>query len=294
MRTCFIIMIMSMQILSEYLEYLDVERGLSQNTLEAYRRDLSNFLEFCACDLDKIQRSQVNSYILKLREQKYSATSVARKIASIRGFFKWLCANEICTADPTLTLEQPKLPQKLPKVMTIEEIETILKQHLTPEQKVIVELLYGCGLRVSELTNLELSNIDINGKYLQCTGKGSKERIVPLGKKAIKAIKDYLPQRDYIINKFRLNTKKLLLTETGRAVTRQDIYNFISEQGKKIHKPISPHTLRHSFATHLLENGADLRIVQELLGHSDVATTQLYTHISKKRLKEVYFAINSS
>ena len=283
---------MSVQILAEYLEYLDAEKGLAENTLEAYRRDLGNFLEFCGCNVADIRRSQLNSYILKLRDKKYSPTSVARKIASIRGFFKWLCANEICSSDPTLTLEQPKLPQKLPKVMTIEEIETILKQNLTPEQKVIVELLYGCGLRVSELVNLELNNIDINARYLQCTGKGSKERIVPLGKKACKAIKDYLPQRDYLINKSRRNTKKLLITETGRTLTRQDVYNFISEQGKKIHKHISPHTLRHSFATHLLENGADLRIVQELLGHSDVATTQLYTHISKKRLKDVYFAIN--
>ena len=285
---------MSVQILAEYLEYLDAEKGLAENTLEAYRRDLGNFLEFCGCNVADIRRSQLNSYILKLRDKKYSPTSVARKIASIRGFFKWLCANEICSSDPTLTLEQPKLPQKLPKVMTIEEIETILKQNLTPEQKVIVELLYGCGLRVSELVNLELNNIDIIARYLQCTGKGSKERIVPLGKKACKAIKDYLPQRDYLINKSRRNTKKLLITETGRTLTRQDVYNFISEQGKKIHKHISPHTLRHSFATHLLENGADLRIVQELLGHSDVATTQLYTHISKKRLKDVYFAINSS
>lgn len=285
---------MSVQILAEYLEYLDAEKGLAENTLEAYRRDLGNFLEFCGCNVADIRRSQLNSYILKLRDKKYSPTSVARKIASIRGFFKWLCANEICSSDPTLTLEQPKLPQKLPKVMTIEEIETILKQNLTPKQKVIVELLYGCGLRVSELVNLELNNIDINARYLQCTGKGSKERIVPLGKKACKAIKDYLPQRDYLINKSRRNTKKLLITETGRTLTRQDVYNFISEQGKKIHKHISPHTLRHSFATHLLENGADLRIVQELLGHSDVATTQLYTHISKKRLKDVYFAINSS
>ena len=285
---------MSVQILAEYLEYLDAEKGLAENTLEAYRRDLGNFLEFCGCNVADIRRSQLNSYILKLRDKKYSPTSVARKIASIRGFFKWLCANEICSSDPTLILEQPKLPQKLPKVMTIEEIETILKQNLTPEQKVIVELLYGCGLRVSELVNLELNNIDINARYLQCTGKGSKERIVPLGKKACKAIKDYLPQRDYLINKSRRNTKKLLITETGRTLTRQDVYNFISEQGKKIHKHISPHTLRHSFATHLLENGADLRIVQELLGHSDVATTQLYTHISKKRLKDVYLAINSS
>ena len=133
---------------------------------------------------------------------------------------------------------------------------------------------------------------DLNGKYLQCTGKGSKERIVPLGKKAIEAINDYLPERDYLMKKFKTVSKNLLINEKGKLVTRQEIYTFIREQGEKIHKHISPHTLRHSFATHLLENGADLRVVQELLGHSDVATTQLYTHISKKRLKEVYFAIN--
>ena len=285
---------MSMQILAEYLEYLDVEKGLSENTRDAYRRDLGEFLNFCGCAVQDVKRQNLNSFILKLREEKYSPTSVARKIASLRGFFKWLCANEICQSNPALTLEQPKLPQKLPKVMTIEEIETILKQNLTPEQKVIVELLYGCGLRVSELVNLEISNIDINAKYLQCLGKGSKERIVPIGKKAIKAIKDFLPYREFIIDKYNLTTKKLLVLENGREITRQDVYNFIKEQGEKIHKHISPHTLRHSFATHLLENGADLRIVQELLGHSDVSTTQLYTHISKKRLKEVYFAINSS
>ena len=135
--------------------------------------------------------------------------------------------------------------------------------------------------------------IDINSKYVRCFGKGSKERVVPLGSKAIQAIKNYLPERDFIIQKFRLNTKKLLIKSNGRNMTRQDIYNFIHFQGKQINKTVSPHTLRHSFATHLLENGADLRVVQELLGHSDVATTQLYTHISKKRLKEVYFAINN-
>ena len=137
-----------------------------------------------------------------------------------------------------------------------------------------------------------MNDIDINAKFLKCSGKGSKERLVPLGKKAIKALKNYREQRDFLCKKFDINSKKLLINEHGKFVTRQEVYSFIHEQGKKIHKNISPHTLRHSFATHLLENGADLRIVQELLGHSDVATTQLYTHISKKRLKEVYFSIN--
>lgn len=287
---------MDIQILGEYIEFLDVERGLSQNTLDAYRRDLGDFVDFCTVrqieNLSEIKRTDLNTFILKLHDEKLSATSVMRKIASLRGFFKWLCANNYITANPALTLEQPKLPKRLPKVMTIEEIEQIMNQNLTKIQQVILELLYGCGLRVSELANLKITDIDVKAKYLQCLGKGSKERIVPLGKKAVNALKKFLPERDFAIRKYNLDTKKLLVNNDGKLLTRQDIYTFISEQGKKIHKHISPHTLRHSFATHLLENGADLRIVQELLGHSDVSTTQLYTHISKKRLKEVYFAIN--
>ncbi len=284
---------MNVQVLSEYLEYLEIEKGLSENTIEAYRRDLSDFLDFCDMDVTEVQRNNLNSYIRNLREKEYSATSVMRKIASLRGFFKWLCASEICKTNPTLTLEQPKVPKRLPKVMTVQEIETILNENLNKRERVIVELLYGCGLRVSELVNLKVNDFDIKAKYLQTTGKGSKDRIVPLGSKAISAIKDYMQERDFTLKKFRIDTKNLLVNEHGRNLSRQDVYNFIKEQGKKIHKHISPHTLRHSFATHLLENGADLRIVQELLGHSDVATTQLYTHISKKRLKEVYFAINN-
>lgn len=287
---------MNVQILSQYLEFLEVEKGLSANTIDAYRRDLTDFIDFCvskgAEELNDIERSHINGYILKLHNEKYTPTSVMRKTASLRGFFKWLCANEICEKNPALTLEQPKIPKKLPKVMTIDEINTILSQDLSKREKVILELLYGCGLRVSELVNLKINDIDISAKYLQCTGKGSKERIVPIGSKALKAIKAYEKERDFILQKNRQTSKVLLINEDGKNITRQDVYTFIHKQGEKIHKSISPHTLRHSFATHLLENGADLRVVQELLGHSDVSTTQLYTHISKKRLKEVYFAIN--
>ena len=284
---------MNVQVLSEYPEYLEAEKGHSEITIEAHRRDFFDFLEFCNIDVTRIQRNHLNGYIRNLREKEYSPTSVMRKIASLRGFFKWLCTSEICQTNPTLTLEQPKVPKRLPKVMTVQEIETLLNENLDKCQRVIVELLYGCGLRVSELVNLKINDFDLKAKYLQTTGKGSKDRIVPLGSKAVNAIKNYLPERDFILKKFRIDTKNLLVNEHGKVLNRQDIYTFISEQGKKIHKHISPHTLRHSFATHLLENGADLRIVQELLGHSDVATTQLYTHISKKRLKEVYFAINN-
>ncbi|MBQ8168466.1 tyrosine recombinase [bacterium] len=283
---------MNMQILSEYLEYLEIEKGLSNNTVEAYRRDLASFIELCNCELSQIQRTQINNYIRNLYENKYSATSIMRKIASLRGFFKWLCINEYCTTNPALTLEQPKIPKKLPKIVSITEIETMLSQNLNKLEKVILELLYGCGLRVSELVNLKINDYDLNSKYLQCYGKGSKERVVPIGTKAINAIKNYLPERDFSLQKHRIDSKKLLIRENGKSITRQDVYNFVHTLGKKIHQAISQHTLRHSFATHLLENGADLRVVQELLGHSDVSTTQLYTHISKKRLKEVYFAIN--
>lgn len=287
---------MSMQTLSEYLDYLEVEKGLSINTIDAYRRDLSAFLEFCASkgaeELTQIERTHINAYLLELRDKKYSPPSVMRKIASMRGFFKWLCASEICASNPTLTFEQPKIPRKLPKVVSISEIENILRENLTKMQRLIVELLYGCGLRVSELVGLKTNSIDLNANYLKCSGKGSKERLVPLGSKAKEALTQYFEHRDFLVKKHNLETKNLFIADSGRFLTRQDVYNFIHEQGKKIHKNISPHTLRHSFATHLLENGADLRIVQELLGHSDVSTTQLYTHISKKRLKEVYFAIN--
>lgn len=287
---------MSVQILAEYIEYLDVEKGLAQNTTEAYRRDLSEFWDFCSMcgveELENVSRSNISTYILKLHDNKYSPTSIMRKIASLRGFFKWLCANGYCKINPTTTVEQPKLPKKLPKVVSVKEIEEILNHKLNTIQKVIIELLYGCGLRVSELVGLSIADININSKYLQCFGKGSKERIVPLGSKSILALKKYLPDRDFVVKKYNITSNKLLINEEGRILTRQDIYNFVHEQGKTIHKMISPHTLRHSFATHLIENGADLRVVQELLGHSDVSTTQLYTHISKKRLKEVYFAIN--
>lgn len=288
---------MDIQILSQYLEYLEIERGLAQNTIDAYRRDLDDFMEYLiSLDLDdfsQVERTNINGYIRTLREKNYSPTSVMRKIASLKGFFKWLCVNELCSHNPTLTLEQPKIPKKLPKVVSVEDIEKILKENLTKTEILIVELLYGCGLRVSELVNLKINSIDVSSSYLICTGKGSKERLVPIGSKANFALCEYLKQRDFLAKKFGLESKNLFISEKGRSLTRQDVYNFIHAHGKKINKNISPHTLRHSFATHLLENGADLRIVQELLGHCDVSTTQLYTHISKKRLKEVYFDIEN-
>lgn len=280
------------QIIGEYLEYLELEKGLSQNTLEAYRRDLSEFSQGVE-DITKVDRMSINMFIRKLRENKLAPSSIIRKMASLRGFFKWASSAGIIDKNPASTLEQPKVPQHLPKVVSIKEIEEMLHNNLTPLEHVIMELLYSCGLRVSELVNLKTNDIDLSSKYVRCFGKGSKERIIPIGEIAKKAVTEYMPERDFLVKKYNLNTKLLLIQNSGRFITRQDVYTFIHAQGKLIHKNISPHTLRHSFATHLLENGADLRVVQELLGHSDVSTTQLYTHISKKRLKDVYFSINN-
>lgn len=287
---------MFVQNIAEYLESLEVERGLSENTIEAYGRDLNAFGEFLVQQgaevFDEVKRTHINYYIKKLHDENYTATSITRKIAAIRGWFRWLLANEIIAQDPSLSIELPKLSKKLPRVVSAAEIEKILSNHLDETEAVAMELLYGAGLRVSELVNLEIGNIDLNSKYVRCFGKGSKERIIPIGEKAKKSIINYLKIRDFYIKKFKLETKRFLIKKNGKPVTRQEIYVFIRKQGELLQKHISPHTMRHSFATHMLENGADLRVVQELLGHSDVSTTQLYTHVSKKRLKEIYFSIN--
>lgn len=283
--------------ISLYTDYLEIERGLSDNTISAYRSDLyslSNFLlEIQGIeDITQIQRLHLNLYIKNLYDKKYSPVSITREIASIKGFFNWLCINDYLKNNPSLAIEQPKLPKKLPKVLSLNEITELLNSKMSIIDRAIFELLYAAGLRVSELTNILINNIDLRAKYIRCTGKGSKERIVPIGKKACIAIENYIKQREFLLKKYNLTTKYLFIKESGKRLTRQDVYNFINNMGKTINKDISPHTIRHTFATHLLENGADLRVVQELLGHSDVSTTQLYTHISKKRLKDIYFSIN--
>ncbi len=279
-----------------YLEYLEIERGLAKNTVLAYRSDLYSLSEFLVKtglkNISDISRLHLNMYIKNLYDKKYTPVSITREIASIKGFFKWLSINEIIKHNPALAIEQPKLPKRLPKVLSMKEINELLDSSLTKLQKAVLELLYAAGLRVSELSNIQLNNIDLNAKYIRVLGKGSKERIVPIGKKACLALKDYYEERNFLIKKYNLKTKYCFIKENGKKLNRQDVYVFINSLGEKIDKDISPHTIRHSFATHLLENGADLRVVQELLGHSDVSTTQLYTHISKKRLKDIYFSIN--
>lgn len=285
------------ELISEYTEYLFVERGLSPNTEQAYRRDLTFFIDFLeknsVYSFEKLSRSIINAYIREMKQAGFSSTTVTRKIASVRGWFRWMTANELIEHDPTLSIEQPKLDRRLPKVLSLSEMEKILSQPASARDKAVIELLYAAGLRVSELVNLDIINVNIAGGYVRCFGKGSKERIVPIGEEAGLKIKNYLKEREFLLRKVRKTTEILFITEKGERISRQEVYLLVKNLGKIVNKHITPHTIRHSFATHLLENGADLRIVQELLGHCDVSTTQLYTHISKKRLKDVYFAINN-
>ncbi len=283
------------QHISDYLNYLEIEKGLSKNTILAYESDLvalfDYFFEQQIEDLENIKRKDFSSYTKFLAKNELNPSTITRKIASIKGFFKYLCHKRIIKTNPTISINSPKLPKRLPKVLNILEIEKIIKQNLNEKDYAIVELLYSAGVRVSELTELELKNIDLAQKVIKVFGKGSKERIIPIGAKCVQSIKNYLKKRELIALKY--NSKPyLFLEENGKKTTRQKVYKIIHELGKSIDKNISPHTIRHSFATHLLENGADLRVVQELLGHSSIVTTQLYTHISKKTLREIYFSIN--
>ena len=288
---------MIIQSISEYLTYLEVERGLSQNTVLAYENDILGFFDYFKNieDPNEIKRIHFSEYTVHLAQNGLLSSSVTRKIASIKGFFRFLSANKEIKSNPSLSVTSPKIPKKLPKVISYEEIEKLLKNRLTTKEKAVFELLYATGLRVSELVNLTVKNVDFKSNLIKTTGKGSKDRIVPMGKKAKEALNNYMKERELIL-KAKMGSGAesdyIFLNDKSEQISRQWVYNFIKKQGETINKTISPHTIRHSFATHLLENGADLRAVQELLGHRSVVTTQLYTHISKKRLREVYFNIN--
>ena len=288
---------MLIQSISEYLTYLEVERGLSQNTVLAYENDILGFFDYFKNveDPNEIKRIHFSEYTVHLAQNGLLSSSVTRKIASIKGFFRFLSANKEIKSNPSLSVTSPKIPKKLPKVISYEEIEKLLKNRLTTKEKAVFELLYATGLRVSELVNLTVKNVDFKSNLIKTTGKGSKDRIVPMGKKAKEALNNYMKERELIL-KAKMGSGAesdyIFLNDKSEQISRQWVYNFIKKQGETINKTISPHTIRHSFATLLLENGADLRAVQELLGHRSVVTTQLYTHISKKRLREVYFNIN--
>lgn len=282
-----------------FLEYLTVELGLSANTRQAYERDLRLFcktLGFKNSDaLVNVNREQITGYMTQLKEKGLAAATIARKLAAIKAFYRFMTAEGYMDANPAEVVEAGTKGIKLPRVLSEDEVVRLLNQpDITTAEgfrdRTMLEVLYATGMRVSELINLTLERVDLNMKYIIAFGKGSKERIVPLGSVAAEFLQHYLEKVRPKLTHAGRNTNIVFLAFGGHELTRQRFWQIIRGYGRKasINKALTPHILRHSFATHLLDNGADLRSVQELLGHSDISTTQIYTHLTNKRLRDIY------
>ncbi len=281
------------------MEYLTVELGLSANTRQAYERDLRLFcktLGFKNSDaLVNVSREQITGYMTQLKEKGLAAATIARKLAAIKAFYRFMTAEGYMDANPAEVVEAGTKGIKLPRVLSEDEVVRLLNQpDITTAEgfrdRTMLEVLYATGMRVSELINLTLDRVDLNMKYIIAFGKGSKERIVPLGSVAAEFLQQYLEKVRPKLTHADRNTNIVFLAFGGHELTRQRFWQIIRVYGRKanINKALTPHILRHSFATHLLDNGADLRSVQELLGHSDISTTQIYTHLTNKRLRDIY------
>ena len=281
------------------MEYLTVELGLSANTRQAYERDLRLFcktLGFKNSDaLVNVSREQITGYMTQLKEKGLAAATIARKLAAIKAFYRFMTAEGYIDANPAEVVEAGTKGIKLPRVLSEDEVVRLLSQpDITTAEgfrdRTMLEVLYATGMRVSELINLTLERVDLNMKYIIAFGKGSKERIVPLGSVAAEFMQQYLEKVRPKLTHADRNTNIVFLAFGGHELTRQRFWQIIRAYGRKanINKALTPHILRHSFATHLLDNGADLRSVQELLGHSDISTTQIYTHLTNKRLRDIY------
>lgn len=286
------------ELIDTFLNYLSVERGLAHNTIASYREDLNAYLDFIQNHhidaLSKTTKSNITDFMFFQKDKGIAANSVARRLAAIKSFYRFLVRERILKADPSSLIDSPKLWKKIPETLSINEVDALLRQPNLREtqgarDRAILETLYATGMRVSEAVNLKLDNVNLEIGFLRCVGKGNKERVIPIGAKAIDSIKRYSG-----VSRPRLLGKKtsefLFLNRFGKKISRQSIWKIIKRyaRGAGIKKPIRPHILRHSFATHLLERGADLRSVQEMLGHADISTTQIYTHINKDRLKSIH------
>lgn len=282
--------------LQDFIQYMIVEKGLSKNTIQSYERDLKSYTDYLTKvetinQVCEVQRLHIMQFFQHLKQQGKSAKTIARHTSSIRSFHHYLMRNRICAQDPTEHLTTPKSEKKLPKVLNVEEIEALLESpDLTKKSglrdKAMLEVLYGTGMRVSECINLNTDDINLDMGFIKCRGKGNKERIIPIGRTASEVISQYLRQN----TGRKAGEHALFLNHHGRRLSRQGFWKILKALADRarIEKELTPHTLRHSFATHLLENGADLRAVQEMLGHADISTTQIYTHVSTKRIREVY------
>jgi len=279
-----------------FLEYITVELGLSPNTKQAYIRDIELFQENTDKDLRLVKRTDILSYMQYLKNKGYAPTSIARRLAALKSFYRFMNAEGYVSSDPAQVIEAGTKGTRLPRVLNLNEVEMLLDAPDTAtdegyRDRTMLELLYATGMRVSEMVNLNVSNLNLNMKYVIAFGKGSKERIIPLGKTAVSFLDTYINVvRPRALHADNSEERHLFLSVYGKGLTRQRFWQIIKDYGQKagIRKELSPHILRHSFATHLLDNGADLRSVQELLGHSDISTTQIYTHLTNKRLRLIY------
>jgi integrase/recombinase XerD len=281
-----------------YLAHVKLERGLSRNTLLAYGRDLAKFRGFCERqgidEAGRVDSRQVLAYLVELSKAKLAVRSQARALVALRGMWKHLRAERHVERDPTADIELPRIGRPLPEVLTLDEVERLLEMPPRTHARgvrdgAMLETLYATGLRVSELVALKLADVNLGEGYLSTVGKGRKQRLVPLGDQARARVEEYLQSARPGFDRGR-NAPALFLTHHGRAMTRQGFWKLLAGYARAagIRKRISPHKLRHSFATHLLERGADLRAVQAMLGHADIGTTQVYTHLSNTRLKSIF------
>jgi len=285
--------------LEDFFHYLQIERGLAENTLMSYRRDLNHYHIYLKQEgnvesWNTVTRNDMTRFLYTLKDEGKSTATIARMISSLKAFHQFLVRENLTESDPSLHIETPKKERKLPSVLSTDEVEKLLNIPIhTPldiRNKAMFELIYATGLRVTELVTLKVSDLHLTMGFVRCLGKGSKERIVPLGDVAKQALENYLQDSRHVLLKKQTGIDALFLNQHGRPLSRQGFWKILKMVARNagITKNLTPHMLRHSFATHLLENGADLRAVQEMLGHADISTTQIYTHVTQARLKDIY------
>lgn len=284
-------------LIEEFISFLEKDKRLSNNTLQSYKRDIEQYTTYLnginIYTITKTSKTTIIAYLLHLQKKGRATSTISRNLASIRSFYQYMAKCDMLSYDPTSDLESPKVEKKLPQILSTQEVELLLEQPKCVDlkgyrDKAMLELLYATGIRVSELISLDISDLNLDMGFIRCN-KGSRERMIPIGSMAISALKSYLGKaRSLMIQDSE--EKALFVNVNGKRLTRQGFWKIIKQYKNqaKISKDITPHTLRHSFAAHLLENGADLRSIQEMLGHSDISSTQIYAQIAKNKIREVY------